>query len=108
MHPPPSQHLSRMRGALSAERLGSYSTGQGEPLQDVMGRYYWNMALAESLYAPLHCLEVALRNAIHVAVSGAPFTATMSPAGDLWFKDASILVSPKSRKMALDAEIDIK
>lgn len=108
MQPTPSQHLSQMRGALSAERLGSYSTVLGEPLQDVVGRYCWNMALAESLYAPLHCLEIAFRNSIHAATSAAPFTATGSPVGDFWFKDASILVSPKSRKMALDAEIAIK
>lgn len=48
---------------LSADRLGVY--GLDEPgHRMVTARYLWNIAVSESMYAPLHLLEVGLRNAI--------------------------------------------
>lgn len=36
---------------------------------DVIAHYLWNMALCSALYAPLHSLEVALRNNLHAAAT---------------------------------------
>jgi hypothetical protein len=54
--------------ALSFDRLSVY--GQDNPGPGVvMARYLWNIAVCESLYSPLQMCEVALRNAIHAAMS---------------------------------------
>src|SRR5687767_2132954 len=103
----PSSHILGMRKALSAERLTSYRAHPGESPLDITARYCWNMALAEAMYPALQCLEVALRNAVHDAISAAPFTPTGAPVGEFWFRDASILVAPKSRQLALNAETDL-
>lgn len=56
-------YLKKLEECLSADRLGAY--GQDQPgNRTIAARYLWNIALSESLYAPLHLLEVGLRNAI--------------------------------------------
>ena len=48
-----------------------------------MGRYLWNIAVCESLYSPLQMCEVALRNAIHDAM-------TALCGADTWYDTASL------------------
>ena len=54
--------------ALSRDRLSVYGQDNPGPVI-VMARYLWNIAVCESLYSPLQMFEVALRNAIHAAMS---------------------------------------
>ncbi|MFP4139058.1 MAG: hypothetical protein ACOCZU_01940 [Planctomycetota bacterium] len=58
----------KLKVALAEERLAAYGKDGCEPVI-VMGRYLWNMALCESLYSPLQMCEVALRNAVHCAIT---------------------------------------
>lgn len=62
--------------ALSAERLAAYRLDSRNQEAEVIARYLWNVALGESLYPSLQCLEVALRNSLHDSLSqalGGPF-----------------------------------
>ncbi len=60
--------FEKLQAILSAERLSVY--GRDEPGHGtVMARYLWNIAICESLYSPLQMCEVALRNAIHGAMT---------------------------------------
>jgi len=52
---------------LSTERLSVYGSDGAGP-RVVIARYLWNMALCESLYAPLQFFEIGLRNAIDRAM----------------------------------------
>jgi len=76
----------KLEAAISPERLSAYGQDQPGPCT-VMARYLWNIAICESLYSPLQMFEVALRNAIHNAMSalcGADTwydTATLTPWG---------------------------
>lgn len=60
---------NKIETALAAERLDVYRL-DGVPPVTALARYLWNMALCEALYSPLQIVEVALRNAIHKALSG--------------------------------------
>jgi len=60
--------FKKLEAALSSDRLSSY--GMDKPGScTVMARYLWNIAICESLYSPLQMCEVALRNAIHTAMT---------------------------------------
>ncbi|MFG0244611.1 MAG: hypothetical protein ACF8MF_00990 [Phycisphaerales bacterium JB052] len=61
------EYLKNLEILLSAERLGVYGADGAEP-REVIARYLWNMALCESLYAPLQFFEIGLRNAIDRAI----------------------------------------
>lgn len=54
---------------LSAERLEVYGL-RAEGHRIAITRYLWNIAVCESLYAPLNMLEVGLRNAINRSMVG--------------------------------------
>jgi hypothetical protein len=49
---------------LSRHRLGRYLAEAGDDLDLALGLYERNTRLAESLYTPLQCLEICLRNVI--------------------------------------------
>ncbi|WP_445402776.1 hypothetical protein ACSMX9_14860 [Streptomyces sp. LE64] len=51
--------------AFSRPRLSKYLlAAQGQP-RTAVRLYWWNVEAAAALYGPLHCLELALRNALH-------------------------------------------
>ncbi|WP_336047528.1 hypothetical protein [Streptomyces sp. CA2R101] len=51
--------------ALSLPRMSRYVVAaQGKSLNAVR-LYWWNVEVCSALYGPLHCLELALRNALH-------------------------------------------
>ena len=68
--------------AISVSRFRPYIE-VGSSNIDQFAHYLWNMALCESLYPPLQCLEVTLRNSIHDS-------ATMAFANPEWYE--SVLV----------------
>ncbi len=57
-----------VESALATERLGVYRQDNASHAI-ALARYLWNMALCETLYSPLQIVEIALRNAIHSALS---------------------------------------
>jgi hypothetical protein len=64
--------FEQFQKAVSAERMAAYTGEPGEgvtPECVAMARYLLNMALCDSLYAPLHFCEIGLRNAIHLELS---------------------------------------
>lgn len=64
---------------------------------DCYAYYSWNIALSESLYTPLHALEVALRNSIHD-------NARTRFKDDFWFENSKYLVQPHHRDMVAKAK----
>ena len=55
---------------ISADRLFTYSTLLGVSVTDLdkaVGAYHWNKALGGAVYSFLQCLEVSLRNSVHMA-----------------------------------------
>ena len=57
-----------LRRSISESRLGPYlETGPSDVDQFI--HYLWNMALCESVYPVLQCLEITLRNSIHDTVT---------------------------------------
>lgn len=83
----------QLRRAISHERLDTYrQRGSGSDDAELFAHYAWNMALSESLYTPLQCLEVSLRNSIHDAAS-AQFKT------NAWFDLPGILSSQEINKV---------
>lgn len=58
--------LERM---ISRERLSSYFTASGGSTASALELYVWNCAVSAAFYGPLQSVEVALRNAVHSALS---------------------------------------
>lgn len=79
--------------SLSTARLRGYRVSAAEPNEVVLGRYLWNVALAESIYPTIHFLEVALRNSFHGAIA--------MLAGPNWFDDPSVVVNEHAREEVL-------
>jgi len=86
--------------SLSSRRLGSYRAGLEEPNEAVLGRYLWNVALAEALYPTLHYLEVGLRNSFHGAIAVL--------AGPDWLDDPNVVVHERAREEILHAKKRIR
>lgn len=60
-------NYSEIEKYISADRLATYSTLLGcNDLDKAVGAYYWNKALGGSVYTFLQCLEVSLRNSLHI------------------------------------------
>jgi hypothetical protein len=62
-----AEYWKKLEKCLSSERLQVYGQ-DGVDHREIAARYLWNIAVSESLYAPLHLLEVGLRNAIDQAM----------------------------------------
>lgn len=54
-----------MAEAFSAPRLAPYLRAARGDAKAAARLYWWNVEVSGALYGPLHCLEVALRNALH-------------------------------------------
>ena len=74
---------------MSPSRLRTYRSGPGEAGSQLIGRYLWNAALAESLHPALHFLEVGLRNRLDAAIGGI--------AGPDWIQDPKVIIDERSR-----------
>ena len=60
-----------LRRSVSNERLDGYvRRGANGGEDNLFSHYAWNIALSESLYPSLQCLEVCLRNSLHNALAG--------------------------------------
>lgn len=51
--------------ALSLPRFLPYSQACAGDIGAALELYWWNLEVSAGFYAPLHCLEVGLRNALH-------------------------------------------
>lgn len=54
-----------IRDALSEPRFAPYLAKTGGDLRAAIQLYWWNVGVSAAFYTPLHCLEMALRNAVH-------------------------------------------
>ena len=62
--------MKDLLSSISEDRLRPYKgIDNGEDEADWYARYFWNIALGESLYPLLQVLEIALRNSLNAAIS---------------------------------------
>lgn len=85
--------------ALSADRFASYLGWANGERNQAIALYTLNVALSESLQAPLHMLEIALRNRIHHVMAAAH--------GERWFDEAAYQANPVQIDMLTKARRDI-
>lgn len=90
--------MKKLERMLSRDRLAAY--GHDKAGDDVVvARYLWNVAVSESLYAPIHLLEVGLRNAIDCSMTTATGSAT-------WYDIATL--TPWGRGCVTNAKSNIE
>jgi hypothetical protein len=87
--------------ALSLERFGRYLAWAAGDRERAIELYTLNTRISESLYTPLQSLEVALRNRIHVVMTGAF-------GGESWFYEAGVLQNDRQPKQLAKAIMDLK
>lgn len=81
--------LAEIKPSISLARLQRYQSPTGDDLETAVN-YLWNVALAEALFCSLNAIEIALRNALHDALTnhfGIP----------AWY-DRQGLLEPKQKK----------
>lgn len=84
--------------ALSLERFGRYLAWTADDREQAIELYSLNIRVSESLYTPLHMLEVALRNRINGVLA--------EIKGTEWYTDqAGVLLVPHQREQ-VDKAID--
>ncbi|CDX15087.1 conserved hypothetical protein [Mesorhizobium sp. ORS 3324] len=89
-----------LEDTLSADRFGTYLGWAGGDRNRAIELYTLNAALCESLYTPLHMLEVALRNRIHQVMAGTH--------GDNWYGLQAYQANPVQAEMLAKARQDIE
>jgi hypothetical protein len=62
--------LDALVASLSPERIATYTAAANGDRAKAMRLYTWNTAVSAAFYGPLQGLEVALRNAMHRALTG--------------------------------------
>ncbi|MFD8520200.1 hypothetical protein ACFV2D_09295 [Streptomyces capillispiralis] len=70
---------------LSLPRLRRYIRAAHGDAQAAERLYWWNVEVSSALFGSLHCLELALRNALHTALArhyGRPDWWTVAPLND--------------------------
>lgn len=82
---PNQAFIRRFRASVSNERLDKYrQRGVAGGDENLLVHYAWNIALAESFYPILQCMEIALRNSVHDA-------ATAAYGSELWFDTPGLM-----------------
>ena len=66
-----SDFFPSLTASISEARFSPYRIGSPPSESEAYAAYAWNIALCESLYPALNCLEISLRNSIHQAASTA-------------------------------------
>lgn len=93
---------SKIEKHISKSRLQTYaSLVDGSDREALIGAYQWNKRVASALYPILQCLEISLRNAIHVAAksyfnTSDWYDAVVKSAGDDYFR-AYIKANPNKK-----------
>jgi hypothetical protein len=59
-----NQFITDLLPSISLSRLQRYQSPTGDDLETAVN-YFWNVALAESLFCSLNAVEIALRNGLH-------------------------------------------
>jgi hypothetical protein len=80
---------------LSRERLEKYLRVTHQDLDAALKLYEENTRLSEAFYTPLQCVEICLRNSIHLQLTNV--------YGEEWFREANIGLSNDSKSMIFDA-----
>jgi hypothetical protein len=91
-----------IRDALSSPRFAPYLVAASGHVDTALRLYWWNVDVSSAFYAPLHCLEVCLRNALHLRLSTRFGQSNWWDAGPL--DDVGLrMVTASKRKVATRA-----
>jgi hypothetical protein len=92
--------INSLEQTLSPERFKRYMCwADGDPHR-ALALYTLNTQLSESLYTPLHMLEIVLRNRIHSILAHAH--------GELWFQKSDFLLGQHQSKQLSDVTAEIR
>lgn len=78
-----------LQEALSPERLHKYDAWAGGDRAQAMQLYALNLAISEAFYTSLHMLEITLRNAVNIRMTGLH--------GPLWFQNPAVIRDAKQQ-----------
>jgi hypothetical protein len=92
--------LAALTKSLSEERLGTYLSRTEWNLELGIRVYEKNLRVSEAFYAPLQCLEVCLRNRMHLALS--------ARYGGDWLKSADTPLQKNCRTKIQEATDKLK
>jgi len=92
-------YQTHFRSAVSDARLAGFRLASADTEDQIIGRYLWNVALSEATLAPLHFLEIALRNSFNDYFA--------RKFGNLWFVDRQVLF-PEDRGEVFDVQLNLE
>ncbi|HEY3709594.1 MAG TPA: hypothetical protein VGL64_09480 [Amycolatopsis sp.] len=103
-----SSEQAWIRDTLSSPRFAPYLARTGGDVVGALELYWWNVDVSAAFYTSLHCLEMALRNAVHrrltVAYGRAGWweVAPLSANGRRKVHDALGKLSTRTRRSTAD------
>jgi hypothetical protein len=68
-HPVNEDELAAILAAISSDRFNTYLQAAGYDRLRALRLYLWNARLGEAFHTPIQAVEVALRNAVNIALS---------------------------------------
>src|SRR5687768_13055185 len=66
---PPMSQYAWIEESLSLPRFLPYFKACAGDVDAALKLYWWNLEVSAGFYAPLHCLEIGLRNALHAELA---------------------------------------
>lgn len=84
---------------LSRDRLEKYLDETGQDLDASIELYEKNTRLAEAFYMPLQCVEICLRNQLHIQLS--------NTYGELWYENGNPPLLDDSLRMIFEAKEEL-
>ncbi len=98
-----SPFFTALERSISFTRLEAYRDGGTK--KDGLCRYFWNMAICESLYPSFQVLEVAYRNAVHLEL-GKLYAA--AGASEQWLSASGFGLQPAEKEVVSAAADAVK
>lgn len=82
--------------SISCERFSTYLASADGDHAIALRNYAWNTAISAAFYGPLQCLEIALRNAMHLELS--------RKYGPAWFDNRDARLNKGAQKKIAEAK----
>ncbi|MFP4097315.1 MAG: Abi family protein [Alphaproteobacteria bacterium] len=91
--------IDNLEKSLSRERLHTYLQATRQNKANALKLYLWNTKASAAFYAPLQCLEITLRNALHYQL-----TALFNT--DSWYENITLI--PAGRRQIQKAQDSVQ
>jgi hypothetical protein len=96
-----------VRGTLSHPRFAAYRRAAAGDAEVALRLYWWNIEVSAAFYGLLHCLELSLRNALHVQLGNRYGRADWWRVVRLTDEGARTIAAARDKLVRRGAQVDV-